>query len=73
MQEKDVYWDDPNKDVYAILADKGLVFQMRQNPYEVKPIYNPRGLYTNYWASSPNNGIFVDHYYNMVVFKNTQS
>ena len=73
VQEKDVYWDDPNKDVYAILADKGLVFQMKQNPYEVKPIYNPRGLYTNYWASSPNNGIFVDHYYNMVVFKNSQS
>lgn len=59
-------WLDPNEDVLAIIAQKGLVFENRQNPYEVSPIYNPRGLYTNYWASSPNNSIVVDPYYNLI-------
>lgn len=67
-----VVWVDPNKDIVAMVADKGLVFSMRQNPYRVEPIRNPRGLYTNYWASSPNNSINVDMLYNMVVFENKQ-
>lgn len=61
-------WTDPNADVVAVLADKGIIFTARQNPYQVEPIRNPRGLYTNYWASSPNNTIKVDPLYNMVVF-----
>lgn len=71
VQEKDVFWKDRNANVYAVLADKGLVFHSRQNPYTVEPIRNPRGLYTNYWASSPNNAICVDPLYNMVVFEKT--
>lgn len=62
------YTKDPNKDVIAILADKGFVFEARQNPYLVEPIRNPRGLYTNYWASSPNNTVAVDPLYNCVLF-----
>lgn len=65
----EVEYSDPNEDVVAMLADSGYVFHTRQNPYTVEPIRNPRGLYTNYWASSPNNGIHVDHYYNAIVFK----
>lgn len=65
------FWKDPNADVFAILADKGVIFETRQNPYQVEPIRNPRGLYTNYWASSPNNAINYDPLYNMVVFKTT--
>lgn len=68
VKEKDVFWKDPNADVVAVLADKGVVFESRQNPYRVEPIRNPRGLYTNYWASSPNNAMHYDRYYNMVVF-----
>ena len=60
---------DPNEDVIAIIADKGMVFENIQNPYTVEPIRNPRGLYTNYWASSPNNGIVVDNYANVVVIR----
>ena len=60
---------DPNADVYAILADKGVIFECRQNGYEVEPIRNPRGRYTNMWASSPNNTIAYDSLYNMVVFR----
>lgn len=59
-------YTDPNADVLAIIADKGYIFENQQNPYQVEPIRNPRGLYTNYWASSPNNGIVVDHLYNVV-------
>lgn len=62
---------DPNADVVAVLADKGVVFECRQNPYTVEPIRNPRGRYVNYWASSPNNTIAYDSLYNMVVFKKT--
>lgn len=69
VQDKDVFWKDPNADVLAIIADKGLVFESRQNPYTVEPIRNPRGLYTNFWASSPNNAIHYDRYYNMVVIR----
>lgn len=61
---------DPNADVIAVLADKGAVFECRQNPYTVEPIRNPRGRYTNHWASSPNNTIAYDSLYNFVVFRN---
>lgn len=61
-----VYWQDPNKDVIAIIADKGWVFHNRQNPYTVEPIRNPRGMYNNYWANSPRNAINVDSYYNVI-------
>lgn len=64
-------YNDPNESVLAIIAQKGLVFENRQNPYEVRPIYNPRGLYQNYWASSPNNAIVVDPYYTMIVIRGT--
>lgn len=60
---------DPNEDVLAIIAQKGLIFENKQNPYQVGVIYNPRGLYSNYWASSANNAICVDPYYNLVVIK----
>lgn len=59
-------YDDPNADLLAVIADKGYIFENVQNPYQVEPIRNPRGLYTNFWASSPNNGIVVDHLYNVV-------
>lgn len=66
VQSDAVFWKDPNADVIGIVADKGLVFESRQNPYKVEPIRNPRGLYTNFWASSPNNAIHYDRTYNMV-------
>lgn len=68
VAEKDVYWKDENAEVKAMVAQKGLIFENRQNPYIVTPIYNPAGLYTNYWASSPANGINYDYYYNVILF-----
>ena len=62
-------YTDANADVLAVICQRGLIFENLQNPYEVRPIYNPRGLYQNYWASSPNNAIVVDPYYTMVVIR----
>lgn len=65
-----VYFKDENAEVKAMVAQKGLIFENQQNSYTVQPIYNPAGLYTNYWASSPANAICYDHYYNVVLFVN---
>lgn len=67
--DEQVFPKDTNSDIVAIIAQKGLVFENKQNGYIVQPIQNPRGLYTNYWASSPNNTISVDPYYSMIVIK----
>lgn len=69
VQNDAVFWKDPNAGVIAVMADKGYIFNSMQNPYSVEPIRNPRGLYTNYWASSPNNTIATDPLYNIVVFR----
>lgn len=66
-----VHWQDPNEKILGVIADKGVVFTNTQNPYQVEPIRNPRGLYTNYWASSVNNAVLYDTYYNLVTIENT--
>jgi len=65
----DVHWKDPNEDIIAIIADRALVFESTQNGYQVEPIRNPRGLYTNFWASSPNNFVGVDPLYNCLIVR----
>lgn len=65
----DVVAVDTNADVVAILADYGFMFETMQNEYRVETIHNPRGLYDNYWASAPRNGIHYDRLYNFIVFK----
>lgn len=70
---KTVYYDDPNEDVIAIVAQRGLIFENQQNPYTVTPIYNPRGMYQNYWANRPANGIVVDPYYDLVLITKPSS
>lgn len=67
----DISYIDPNANVLGIIADRGLLFETIQNPYEVEPIRNPRGKYTNYWANSAGNGIHVDRYYPAVVIRTT--
>ena len=71
VEEDEVYWKDPNKDVIGIIADKGYLFYSIQNPYRVEAIRNPRGLYTNFWASSVNNTVAIDNVYNVVELKNS--
>lgn len=69
VETYDVKYIDPNANVLGMIADSGLLFETIQNPYEVEPIRNPRGKYTNYWANSPGNGIHVDRYYPAVVIR----
>lgn len=66
IQTDAVKWKDPNENVYAVIADKGAVFECRQNGYSVEPQRNARGLYTNLFASSPNNTVAYDALYNFV-------
>ena len=66
VHPENVTWTDENAEVLAIVCQKGLIFENIQNPYTVQPIYNPRGMYTNYWANSANNSINVDPNYNMI-------
>lgn len=67
------HYKDPNEDIVAIIADKGLIFEGKQNPYDVEPWRNPRGRYTNLWASSPNNTVAVDALYNAVTITETSA
>lgn len=67
VQKGDEFYKDPNENVIAMIADKGLLFEGIQNPYTIEPIRNPRGRYTNMWASSPNNTVAVDALYNAVI------
>lgn len=64
-----VFKKDPNANVLGMLVQRGAFFENAQNPYTVTPIYNPRGMYTNYIANRPNNGLNWDALYNMVVFR----
>lgn len=63
-----VFFKDPNENVIALLADKRLLFEAKQEPYSVETIPNPRGMYTNYFCNCPNNTVAVDALYNAVVF-----
>lgn len=68
--DNQISWVDPNADVLAVIAQRGLILENTQNPYQVIPApYNARGLYQNYWASRPNTGIVTDYYRNMIVIR----
>lgn len=73
VPEPAITWVDPNARIQAIIADKGVIFESNQNPYQVEPARNARGLYTNFWASSVNNAISVDRNYNLVTIEVKQS
>lgn len=62
-----VVWDDPHENVLCVIAQKGVIFENIQNGIENRPIYNPRGLYENYWLSAPNNTVAYDPLYGMIV------
>lgn len=68
VKTEDVKWKDPNAAISAILADRGIITSFRQNEYTVESIRNPRGRYTDFWASAPNNAIVYDPIYNIVTF-----
>lgn len=64
---------DLDSDVLAVVAQKGLIFEDIKEPYSVQPIYNPRGMYNNYWANAANNMIRYDANYDCIVVTKPQS
>lgn len=69
-----VYTVDADADVLAVVAQKGLIFENIKDPYQVIPIFNPRGLYNNYWASAPDtNTVAYDANYDCIEIIKPQS
>ncbi len=67
LADSDIYWKDPNAEVLAVIAQRGVIFENAQNGYMVEPIRNPRGLYDNYWASRPGTAIVFDYFRGLIV------
>lgn len=57
---------DPNKDIIAVIAQKGVIFELIQNEMKVRPIINPRGEYQNTFFNQMNNGINYNHRKNLI-------
>ena len=66
LDDPAVRYEDLDKNVLAVVAQKGVIFENIANPYSVEPIRNPRGLYNNYWASAPDNTIAYDANYDLI-------
>lgn len=73
IPESDVTVVDTDAEVLAVLAQRGLIFEEIKEPYQVRPIQNPAGLYENYWCSAPNNMIRYDANYGCIVVKKPES
>ena len=69
VPEEDIAVVDPNEDIVAVIAQRGVIFSTIQNPYEVRATeVNQAGLYKNLWASQPNGAFCYDPYYDLVTF-----
>lgn len=66
VAENTIQWVDPNSSTLGVIIQRGAIFEEIKEPYSVRPIHNPRGLYDNYWASAPNNMIRYDKSYNVI-------
>ena len=55
------HYVDPNEKVIAVIAQKGLIFELIQNPCNVRPIFNPRGEYTNTFFNQLDNYLGVNY------------
>lgn len=66
LNDKNILVEDLDANVLAVVAQKGLIFEDIKEPYQVQPIYNPRGMYNNYWANAANNMIRYDANYTCV-------
>lgn len=57
---------DSNADVLAVIAQRGVIFELIQNEMKVRPIINPRGEYQNTFFNQMNNGINYNHFKNLI-------
>lgn len=66
IEESELTKVDPHTNTMALLMQKGVIFATEQQPYETRTIYNPAGLYTNFWASQPNGSFNYDACYDII-------
>ena len=57
---------DPNADILAVIAEKGVIFRLEQNPLKVRSIFNPRGEYQNTFFNETGNGIYYNYTKNLI-------
>lgn len=57
---------DEDANVLAIVAQKGVIFENISNPYRVEPARSAPGLYTDFWASAPDNLLAYDANYDLI-------
>lgn len=63
------HWNDPNSDVIGIICDYRFLEIDESNPYILRVHQNDRGLYDNYFAHKPGDGIHYRSDRNFVVIK----
>ena len=66
LDDTDLTMVDPNENIMAVVAQKGLIFETIQNPLRVRSIFNPAGEYQNTFFNEMNNGINYDHTKNLI-------
>ena len=69
LNDPDVRRVDTDEAVLAVIAQKGLIFEDIKEPYTVQTIYNPRGMYNNYFANAANNMIRYDANYGCIIIQ----
>ena len=57
---------DPNENIVAVVAQRGVIFETKQNELRVRAIFNPSGEYQNTFFNEMNNGINYDHTKNLI-------
>ncbi len=67
------HYVDPNEKVIAVLAQKGLIFELIQNPFNVRPIFNPRGEYTNTFFNQLDNYLGVNYSKALIIISRQQA
>lgn len=68
-QEKPHHYDDPNKDIKCVIAQRGVIFELIQNPIEASVQPNYLGMYENAIFNQPDNGINYNHTRNLVTIR----
>lgn len=70
--DSNIFYMDTQASTYAILADKGLIFECEQMGRRTAPSTpNEWGLYTNMNDTWPNRILAYDHHYNVIVFRDS--
>lgn len=73
LPESDIESKYKMPDVFAVLAQKGVIFTTKMNPFTIRAKESFRGMYINYIANQPNGSINYDSNYNLVTFSTATS